>query len=182
MKKNEIFTRTPILQTIRKSPFDGLLKHFECVKAGISIWDKTVNFYINGNYTKFDKYQENVDKYEQQADKIKGNIRNHLPKFIFMPIDKGDFLMLLKETDGILDAAKDVVILMDMKETKIPDNLKKEFHAVIKKALEPVETLEILVASREKRSKELSIKYINWNMRVMSLKRRSRRNCSIIKI
>jgi predicted phosphate transport protein (TIGR00153 family) len=31
---------------------------------------------------------------------------------------------------------------MDMKETKIPDNLKKEFHAVIKKALEPVETLE----------------------------------------
>lgn len=142
MVKKEVRIRTPILQTLRKSPFDGLLEHFDSVKKGISVWEKTVKYYIDGDYRNFQKNFALVDKYEQQADHIKGNIRNHLPKFIFMPIDKGDFLMLLKETDNILDAAKDVVILMDMRETKIPDNLKKEFNTVIKKALEPVDTLK----------------------------------------
>jgi predicted phosphate transport protein (TIGR00153 family) len=142
MVVEKVYTRAPIAQTLRKSPFDGLLKHFDSVKKGISAWEKTVKYYIKGDYTNFKKYMAMVDKFEQNADKIKGNIRNHLPKFIFMPIDKGDFLMLLKETDGILDAAKDVVVLMDMRKTKVPDDLKTEFQAVIIKALEPVETLE----------------------------------------
>jgi predicted phosphate transport protein (TIGR00153 family) len=140
--KEEVYTRTPILQTLRKSPFDGLLNHFNCVKKGIKVWEKTVNFYINEDYQNFKKHLKLVDKYEQQADRVKGNIRNHLPKFIFMPIDKGDFLMLIKESDSILDAAKDVVILMDMRETKVPENLKKEIQAVIKKSIEPVDQLE----------------------------------------
>ncbi len=142
MKKEELHARAPILQTLRKSPFDGLLKHFEYVKKGISAWEKTVRYYVDGDYENFQKYLIKVDKFEQQADNIKGNIRNHLPKFIFMPINKVDFLMLLKETDAILDGAKDVVVLMDMRETKIPMELKGEFKAVIKKALEPVDVLE----------------------------------------
>ena len=142
MVVEKVYSRTPITQTLRKSPFDGLLSHFDKVKKGISIWEKTVKYYIKGDFESFKKNMAQVDKYEQQADKIKGNIRNHLPKFIFMPIDKGDFLMLLKETDGILDGAKDVVVLMDMRETKIPKELKPEFLAVVKKALEPVDALE----------------------------------------
>ena len=64
--------------------------------------------YLNEDFVNFKKLAIKVDDYERKADEIKGNIRNHLPKFIFLPIEKSDLLNLLKETDGILDGAKDV--------------------------------------------------------------------------
>ncbi len=135
------YIRTPILHTIRKSPFVGLQKHFKYVKSGTLALEKSVNYYLDGNLKSFKKYAEKVSKYETQADRIKGNIRNHLPKFIFMPIDKRDFLMLLRESECILDAAEDISVLMDMRKTKVPDYLIDDFHAVIKKQIETVDTL-----------------------------------------
>ena len=139
MEKDHI--RAPILQTLRKSPFAGLQEHFKYVRSGIIVMEKTVNYYLNEDYTNFKKSAEKVYKYEQQADAMKGNIRNHLPKFIFIPIDKGDFLNLLKESDGILDTAQDVVVLMDMRKTKIPEDIKTGFRQIMKKNLETVNTL-----------------------------------------
>jgi predicted phosphate transport protein (TIGR00153 family) len=130
-----------MLQTLRRSPFEGLQKHFECIKLGISAWEKTINYYLDADFQNFMKYAQRVDKYEQKADYIKGNIRNHLPKFVFMPIEKSDFLMLLKETDGVLDAAKDIVVLMEMRKTKIPKEMKDNFKRMLKKGLESIETL-----------------------------------------
>jgi predicted phosphate transport protein (TIGR00153 family) len=59
-----------------------------------------------------------------------------------MPIDKGNFLDLLKEADGILDSAQDIAVLMDMRKTKIPKEMKNEFKTVIVKAINTVETLD----------------------------------------
>ena len=116
-------------------------KHFKYVHIGITALDKTVKCYLDGDLKNFKKFAEKVCKSEQRADNVKGNIRNHLPKFIFIPINKGDFLALLKEADGILDTAEDVTVLMDMKFTPIPEDIKTNFKLVMNKALEIVETL-----------------------------------------
>ena len=47
--------RTPILQTLRKSPIAGLEKHFKYVHSGIFALDKTVKSYIDGNNEQFKK-------------------------------------------------------------------------------------------------------------------------------
>jgi predicted phosphate transport protein (TIGR00153 family) len=134
-------SRTPILQTLRKSPFTGLIRHYKIVVAGTSALEKTVKYYLKNDVENFKKFAGKVYKYEEQADQVKGNIRNHLPKFIFIPIDKGDFLSLLSESDGILDSAEDIVVLMDMRKTTIPDEIKKEISAVMSKAIETVDAL-----------------------------------------
>jgi predicted phosphate transport protein (TIGR00153 family) len=139
MEKEHI--RTPILQILRKSPIAGLEKHYKYVITGIKALDKAVKYYLDDKPDRFKEYAEKVYRAEDLADKIKGNIRNHLPKFIFIPIDKGDFLELLKEADGILDTAEDIVVLMEMKQTTIPEDIKENFQAVMKKAMETVETL-----------------------------------------
>ena len=136
------YIRTPILQTLRKSPFEGLQQHFKNINSGINYFEKAVKYYLDGNYTKFKECAIKVNQFEHKADLIKGNIRNHLPKFVFLPIDKGDFLMLLKELDGILDAAKDVTVLMDMRETKVPEDIKPEFLDLTKITMEIVDTTE----------------------------------------
>jgi predicted phosphate transport protein (TIGR00153 family) len=142
MSEDKIHIRTPILQILRRSPFEGLQKHFECIKLGIIAWEKTINFYLAKDYANFEKYAKRVDKYEQKADYLKGNIRNHLPNFVFLPTSKIDFLMLLKETDGILDGAKDVVVLMEMRKTIIPKEMEPNFKDMLRKSIQVVEILE----------------------------------------
>ena len=137
----KLHARAPIVDTLRKSPFIGLQEHFNYVKVGTIALKNSVKYYLDKDYDNFKKYAQKVYQYEQDGDWIKGNIRNHLPNFIFIPVDKGDFLMLLKETDGILDTAEDIAVLMDMRKTKVPKEVKKDFQAVLKKALTTVETL-----------------------------------------
>lgn len=141
MEKDEIHTRTPLLETLRKSPFIGLHEHFKIVKVGIIALNNVVKNYIDEDYKNFEINAKKVYKYEQQGDWIKGNVRNHLPRFIFMPIEKDDFLTLLKEIDGILDSAEDITVLMDMRRTSIPNSMRSDFIAVMKKANTTVETL-----------------------------------------
>jgi len=136
------YIRTPILQTLRKSPLELIMNHFDCVKHGTLTLEKTMDYYFKEDYIKFKKYSERIDKFEQRADRIKGNIRNHLPKFIFLPINKVDFLMLLKELDGMLDSAKDVAVLMEMRETKVPKNIQEDLKKLIDKVNEVVYTME----------------------------------------
>ncbi len=59
-----------------------------------------------------------------------------------MPVEKRDFLGLLKESDGILDSAEDVIVLLDMRKTKVSKEIKKDFIVVMKKAIATVDTLE----------------------------------------
>lgn len=142
MVEEKIPKRMPILQTIKRSPFKGLQLHFQYVDNGIRAWEKAINYYLKEDFSNFNNYAPKVDKYEQQADDVKGNIRNHLPNFIFLPVAKGDFLMLLKENDSILDAAKDVIVLMEMRNTKIPEELKDEIKKLLKISIKSVETLD----------------------------------------
>jgi len=134
--------RAPILQTIRKSPFSGLVMHSQRVKECIEEYQLAVKYYVDEDYKSFKKHSTKVSKIEHKADLLKGNIRNHLPKFIFMPVDKGDFLMLLKESDAILDHAEDVVKLMEMRKSKVPDELKDDFTALTDKIVETVDNYE----------------------------------------
>lgn len=135
------YIRTPIVKILRRSPIAGLERHFRYVRTGVKALERTVKSYLDEDYDNFKKFAEKVYKSEDQADRIKANIRNHLPKFIFIPIDKGDFLVLLKEADGILDTAEDVAVLMEMKHTTIPENMKVNFKEVMKKAINIVYTL-----------------------------------------
>ena len=79
------------------------------------------------NYQSFSELAEKVAIYEHEADLIKGNIRNHLPTTLFMPVDKGKFLWALREQDKIIDHAERLVLMLDMRHTKIPKSLQKDF-------------------------------------------------------
>lgn len=134
--------RQPILGILRKSPFTGLLKHAEKVKECIATLEKVVKSYCNEDYEKFEEYVNKVRALEGEADLIKGNTRNHLPKFVFLPVDKSDFLMLLRENDAILDHAEDVAVLMAMRYTKIPNDIKEDLLLLTMKVIETAESLE----------------------------------------
>ena len=90
--------RAPISKTLRrKSPFDLLLEHMCKVRECVDLLGEGLVKYYKGDYKDFPKLTKHVSKIEHDADLIKGNIRNHLPTWIFMPVDKGRFLWALRE-------------------------------------------------------------------------------------
>jgi predicted phosphate transport protein (TIGR00153 family) len=142
MDKESKHMRMPVVNTLRRSPFEGLYLHSEKVKECIATLEEALRAYCDEDYEKFHVQSRKVIELEGEADQIKGNIRNHLPRFIFMPVDKADFLMLLREEDQILDYAEDTAVWLDFRHTPIPDSIKGDFMAHADKVVECVDVLQ----------------------------------------
>lgn len=134
-----------ISKLLRRSPFDGLIKHAQKVRECFKVFREAITAYCAGEFDRFTDLTKEVSRIEHEADLIKANIRAHLPKSIFMPVDKGQFLMLLKEQDAILDFAEDALIWLSFKKTLIPDEIQKDFEEHLSKVLETVEALEPVI-------------------------------------
>jgi len=128
MEKKKDHFRAPIQDTFRrKSPFDQLIEHMGKVKECIDLLGGGLIDYYKGDYKDFSNIAKKVSEIEHEADLIKSNIRNHLPKHIFMPVDKGKFMWALREQDAILDHAENLSRMLDMRHTKIPQKLQDDF-------------------------------------------------------
>jgi len=128
------------------SPFDGLKKHSALIKKAINELIKGVRLYKEGRFEEAQISFEKVSKLEHQADEIKIEIRENLPRFFFLPVTKDEFLTLLKEADSILDHAKNVALLLDMREEEMPDEIKEDFEEFSKKIFGSVKQVDELMA------------------------------------
>jgi hypothetical protein len=132
------FTRTPMAEIVRRSPFDGLLSHNEKAKECISILKDAMEAYCDEEWERFEELTNKIIKIEHEADLIKGNIRAHLPKSIFMPVDKSAFLDCLREEDAILDYAEDASVWLKFKRNVIPNEFREDFLKHLEKVIECV--------------------------------------------
>lgn len=143
MSEKETRFRAPVSYTFRrKSPFNQLLAHMGKVRECIDLLGDGLLKYYKGDYKNFSKLSRKVSEIEHEADLIKGNIRNHLPSSLFMPVDKGKFLWALREQDAILDHAENLVNMLDMRHTKIPKELQGLFIDHAKLVMKTVEAME----------------------------------------
>jgi len=148
MAKKKDHFRVPVQDTFRrKSPFDQLLEHMCKVKECINILGDGLIDYYKGDTKNFSDIAKKVSKIEHEADLIKGNLRNHLPNSLFMPVDKGKFMWALREQDAILDHAENLARMLDLRHTKIPKELQKVFIDHAKAVIKTVEAMEDAVGN-----------------------------------
>jgi predicted phosphate transport protein (TIGR00153 family) len=148
MEKDENHFRVPVSETYRrKTPFSQLYEHMNTVKKGIDVLGDGLIKYYSGDYKGFSKLAKSMSQYEHEADIIKGNLRNHLPNSLFMPVDKGKFLWALREQDSILDHANNLARMLDMRHTRIPKPLQKGFIDHVKSSMKTVEVMEKAVGN-----------------------------------
>jgi len=148
MDEEENHFRAPVQDTYRrKSPFGQLLNHMAKVRECIDILSDGLVRYYKGDYKDFSELAKKVSEIEHEADLIKSNLRNHLPSSLFMPVDKGKFLWALREQDAILDHAENLVMMLDMRKTKIPKKLQGLFIDHAKAVMRTVDTMEDAVCN-----------------------------------
>ena len=148
MKEKKVHVRAPVYDTFRrKSPFGQLLEHMSKVRECINVLHKGLIKYYQGNFKSFSEVTSQVSQLEHEADLIKRNLRNHLPSFVFIPVDKGKFMWALREQDAILDHAENLARMLDMRHTKIPKELQDVFIEHIKLVVNTVEAMEDAVSN-----------------------------------
>lgn len=111
----------PIVALFGKSPFGSLAQHAEQVRATVELTTPLVEAFVAGDRKAALDLYERISKLEHKADIVKNDIRDHLPKSLMMPVDRGDVLMFLKEQDSIADRAEDVGVLVTMRDTGAPE-------------------------------------------------------------
>ena len=108
--KNESF-----LGLLAESPFAGLQEH---MSVGDDVVSKLSDFVIaisEEDWRTAEECREEIVDLENRADDIKNNIRNNLPKSLFMTVSREDLLGLVMTMDEIPNAAKDISGIMKEK-------------------------------------------------------------------
>lgn len=116
-----------IFELFARSPFEPLTRHAEQVREVVEETRPLVEAFLREDWEEVKEIHERISLLEHRADEIKHEIRDHLPKSVFLPVDRGDLLRFLKEQDAIADAVEDLAVLMSMRETRGPEALKPEF-------------------------------------------------------
>lgn len=75
---------------------------------------------------------------EKEADKLKRDIRIHLPRGLFLPVDRTDILELVSQQDKIANKAKDISGRVLGRELTIPEPIQAEFHAYLQRCIDAV--------------------------------------------
>lgn len=83
---------------------------------------------------KMEKLVASLCELEHEADITKNDIRNHLPKSLFLPIDRGHFLEILALQDSIADKTEDIGILLSLRPLASFKNFKTDLQALFKES------------------------------------------------
>ncbi|MGB2765146.1 MAG: TIGR00153 family protein [Candidatus Aminicenantaceae bacterium] len=122
-----------------KSPFEPLYQHMLKVKECVDLVRPLMDALLKKDEKKVKEIAKRVFKAEHEADLVKKDIRNHLPKSLFLPVARGDLLRFLKEQDNIADSAEDLAVLLILRKTLVPEELKDEIKDFVDKVIDTYE-------------------------------------------
>ncbi len=130
-----------------KSPFEPLYQHMVKVKECVDLVRPLMDAVLLGETKKVKEIAKKIFKAEHYADMVKKDIRSNLPKSIFLPVARGDLLRFLKEQDNIADSAEDLAVLLTLRKTTVPEEMKEDLKDFVNKVLETYE--KAMVVSSE---------------------------------
>ncbi|MAP10526.1 MAG: TIGR00153 family protein [Gammaproteobacteria bacterium] len=126
----------PILAMFGRSPFRPLQHHMQTVENCVLLLGPFFEAIIAKDYGQAASVQQDITKFEDEADDQKHELRLHLPNTLFLPVDRRDLLEILTMQDSIANRAKDIAGLMLGREMEIPAQLEMAFLDYVRCSLE----------------------------------------------
>ncbi|MFH0944816.1 MAG: TIGR00153 family protein [Planctomycetota bacterium] len=135
----------PIASLFGRSPFKPMQEHVEvveeCAKGLIPFFEALVA----GDDKGMETARKRVSDLEEQADQVKNQIRAHLPKSLFMPVDRRDLLDMLHAQDSIADSAQDVAELLTTRKMDAPDFMRAILIPYVQRNLDAVRLCRVVI-------------------------------------
>lgn len=128
--------KNPIASLMGSSPFKPMQAHMRIVRECVSEVPGLFEALIAGNQEEVAAHKERIFAKEQEADDLEHNLRAHLPKSLFMPVDRRDFLDVLTVQDSIADTAQDIAGLMIERDMSVPEEMKEPLSALVQRCVD----------------------------------------------
>jgi len=131
------------------SPMEGLREHYDKILEGVHHIEEALECYIGGGPAcgEFVELTERIEQLEEEADKIKRKIRNHLPRSLFMPVDKVLFFNYTRNQDDILDEAQDAMQWLFMRPANVPQEIATSLLDFVPEVIKSVRLLQAALDS-----------------------------------
>ncbi len=114
-----------------RSPFVPLQLHLDkisdCVQATVTLLDRI----CAGEEFDVNEEARAISLLEHKADLVKNDIRNNLPRGLFMAIDRGQLLEILSLQDSIADKGEDIAVLMSIRPVRVLPELSEPLREYI---------------------------------------------------
>jgi len=89
-----------------------------------------------GDHAQIEALKARIDSVEAEADTIKNKLREHLPRGLFLPVDRRDLLEVLDMQDSIADVAQDIAGLLYERRMEVPPPIADALQPFVHKCLE----------------------------------------------
>jgi len=115
--------RSPFANLFGRSPFKALQQHMRAVIECVDVVPELFDALCKDDRERLVAAQELIFTYEDNADKIKNELREHLPTSMFLPVDRRDLLEVLDMQDSIADTAQDIAGLLVERPMELIDEM-----------------------------------------------------------
>jgi len=119
-----------------RSPFIPLQEHMDKVAECVSMVPEAFEAYKRKDAEAVRKISEDLSKLEHEADQIKHEIQNNLPRGLFMPVDRSNLLRILTIQDSIANRAENIAVLLTFKFANSFEGFTEKFEEFVAKNLE----------------------------------------------
>jgi len=131
--------KTTIPMLFGKSPFKALQTHMREVVECARDVRPLIQALADSNQAEVDKIKNRIFEREAKADEIKNELRLHLPKSLFMPVDRRDLLEILHLQDTIANRAQDIAGLLFERKMTIPPFMQEPLIALTARCIDTCE-------------------------------------------
>lgn len=129
----------PLAGLMKRSPFKGMQEHMRAVLQCARNVPPLLEAQCAGNVEAVKAAKEEIFAHEAEADTLKNELRVHLPRSLFMPVDRRDLLEILDVQDSIADTAQDIAGLLMERPMEVPKPLQEPLCALARRCLDTCE-------------------------------------------
>tara|TARA_R110000764_G_scaffold48624_3_gene107899 strand:- start:656 stop:1333 length:678 start_codon:yes stop_codon:yes gene_type:complete len=126
----------PFLSLFGRSPIGPMQQHIAKAHECAAQLMPFIEAVIANDWTEAERVQKQIAQLERDADKLKKDVRVHLPKSLFLPVPRSDLLELLSVQDKVANRAKDIAGLMLGRQMMIPVPLSDAFRAFVQRSID----------------------------------------------
>lgn len=129
----------PIAALFGKSPFKPLQQHMRIATECVAEVPALFQALIDGNAAGVEAQKDKIFTKEDEADTLKNDLRDHLPKSLFMPVDRRDLLEVLSMQDSIADTAQDIAGLLVERKMEVPPGMAEPLMKLVARCVDACE-------------------------------------------
>jgi predicted phosphate transport protein (TIGR00153 family) len=134
-----------IAKVFGRSPFVPLQTHMDKVAQCVERIPEIFEAYERGETETVATLAKLVSKLEHEADIVKVDIRNSLPRGLFMPVDRSNLLTILKRQDDIADTAENISVVLTFKHARAIEPFQTMFREFLAKNIEAFDGVQRII-------------------------------------